>query len=71
MKFIFKMNLKYLTIGLGLTILYFTPSYIIKKYIDNTNQYFIWKLKIINDEIKDLKQKILKEDENKDEEENK
>lgn len=62
------MNFKYLTVGLGLTILYFTPSYIIKKYIDNTNEYFIWRLNILNDEIKELKQKI-SEEEKKDEDE--
>ena len=54
------MNLKYITAGLGLTILYFTPSYIIKKYIDNTKEYFIWRIKILNDELNDLKDKIIK-----------
>jgi hypothetical protein len=63
------MNFKYLTVGLGLTILYFTPSYIIKKYIDNTKEYFIWRLNILNDEIKEMKQKISKEEEKKDEDE--
>ena len=64
------MNFKYITFGVGLTILYFTPSYIIKKYIDNTRDYFNWKIKILNDEIKDLKKKIDQyEDETKDEDE--
>jgi len=66
------MNFKYLTVGLGLTILYFTPSYIMKKYIDNTKEYFLWRLKILSDEIKELREKIVKEeDENKEEVENK
>lgn len=64
------MNFKYITFGVGLTILYFTPSYIIKKYIDNTRDYFNWKIKILNDEIKDLRKKIDQyEDETKDEDE--
>jgi hypothetical protein len=65
------MNLKYITAGLGLTILYFTPSYIIKKYIDNTKEYFIWRLKFLSDELKDLREKIEKDNkvENKDEDE--
>ena len=65
------MNLKYITAGLGLTILYFTPSYIIKKYIDNTKEYFIWRLKFLSDELKDLREKIEKDNkvENKDKDE--
>ena len=65
------MNFKYLTVGLGLTILYFTPSYIIKKYIDNTKEYFIWRLKFLSDELKDLREKIEKDNkvEKKDEDE--
>ena len=65
------MNLKYITAGLGLTILYFTHSYIIKKYIDNTKEYFIWRLKFLSDELKDLREKIEKDNkvENKDKDE--
>ena len=62
------MNLRYISIGLGLTILYFTPSYILKKYIDHTKAYFAWQIKSLNDEVSQLAKKISeKDDENKEE----
>ena len=55
------MNFKYLTVGIGLIAIYFTPSYLLKKYFDNTKEYFIWRIKILSDEIKDIKKKIDKD----------
>jgi hypothetical protein len=55
------MNLKYLTTGICLIAIYLTPSYLLKKYFDNTKEYFMWRIKILSDEIKDIKKKIDKD----------
>jgi hypothetical protein len=52
------MNLKYITFALGFTFLYFTPIYIINKSNDNTKEYFLWRMKILSEELDDIKKKL-------------